>query len=164
MTVLLNKEHHRADFDCGDEVLNNYLKHQAGQDVKRKLSACFVWNNSSNKSIMGYYTLSAGSIPLDHIPAKLKKLLPPSYKSIPITLLGRFAIAKEYHRQGKGAILLIDALKRTYEQQRHIGSWAIVLDPKNEVAKQFYLKFGFIELSQSGKMFLPMATIQTLFV
>ena len=42
MIELLNKKHNRKEFDCGKELLNNYLKNQAGQDVKRKLSACFV--------------------------------------------------------------------------------------------------------------------------
>jgi hypothetical protein len=42
MIELLDKKHKRNDFDCGKELLNNYLKYQAGQDIKRKLSACFV--------------------------------------------------------------------------------------------------------------------------
>lgn len=42
MIELLDKKHNRNDFDCEKELLNNYLKSQAGQDIKRKLSACFV--------------------------------------------------------------------------------------------------------------------------
>ena len=42
MIELLDKKHNRKDFDCGNELLNNYLKYQAGQDIKRKLCACFV--------------------------------------------------------------------------------------------------------------------------
>lgn len=42
MIELLNKKHNRNNFDCGNEILNNYLKNQAGQDVKRKLAACFL--------------------------------------------------------------------------------------------------------------------------
>lgn len=34
MVELLDKKHNRDDFDCGKELLNNYLKNQAGQDIK----------------------------------------------------------------------------------------------------------------------------------
>ncbi len=40
---LLQKKHNRINFDCGIDSLNNYIKFQANQDVKRKLSVCFVF-------------------------------------------------------------------------------------------------------------------------
>jgi len=52
MTELLDKKHHREDFDCGKELLTNYLKTQAGQDIKRKLSVCFVLSENET-SIQG---------------------------------------------------------------------------------------------------------------
>ena len=51
MIELLDKKHNRKDFDCGKELLNDYLKNQARQDVKRKLSACFVLADSETKVI-----------------------------------------------------------------------------------------------------------------
>ena len=39
MIELLDKKHNRDDLDFGKELLTNYLKTQAGQDMKRKLSA-----------------------------------------------------------------------------------------------------------------------------
>jgi len=46
MIEVLDKKHNKNEFDCGKELLNNYLKNQAGQDIKRKLSACFVLSES----------------------------------------------------------------------------------------------------------------------
>ena len=63
MIELLGKKHNRECFDCGKELLNNYLKTQAGQDIQRKLSACFVLSENET-DIQGYYTLSNNSIPL----------------------------------------------------------------------------------------------------
>jgi len=40
--VHLNSKHDKKEFDCGKESLNNYIRKQAKQDVKRKLSTCFV--------------------------------------------------------------------------------------------------------------------------
>ena len=76
MIELLDKKHNRKDFDCGKELLNNYLKNQAGQDVKRKLTACFVLAEEETNNIKGYYTLSSNSIPLSSFPEQIQKKFP----------------------------------------------------------------------------------------
>jgi hypothetical protein len=40
---------------------------------------------------------------------------------------------------------------------------AVIVDPIDNNAISFYKKYGFIELPDSGKMFLPMTTISKLF-
>ena len=163
MIELLDKKHNRDDFDCGKELLNNYLKNQAGQDIKRKLSACFVLAESTSDQIQGYYTLSNNSIPLSSFPEHIQKKLPRSYISIPTTLLGRLAIDTKYQGKGIGKILLIDALKRSYEISQEIGSFAVVVDPIDEEAEKFYEKYDFIKLPDSGKMLISMKTLTQLF-
>lgn len=73
MIEVLDKKHNKNEFDCGKELLNNYLKNQAGQDIKRKLSACFVLSESDTNLIQGYYTLSNNSIPLSDFSEKFKR-------------------------------------------------------------------------------------------
>ena len=160
---LLDKKHNRNDFDCGNELLNNYLKTQAGQDIKRKLSACFVLTEKETNNIQGYYTLSNNSIPLSSFPEQIKKKLPNSYDSIPTTLLGRLAIDKNCQGKGFGKILLIDALKRSYEISKEIGSFAVVVDPIDEKAELFYEKYDFIKLPDSEKMIIASKTLKELF-
>lgn len=159
----LSSAHKKSDFSCGKEMLDRYLHKQANQDVKRKLSACFVVNDEETNLIKGYYTLSNNSIPLELIPSQIQKKLPKSYESIPTTLLGRLAIDNRFQRQGVGKLMLIDALKRSYEIAKTIGSFAVVVDPIDQDAENFYDKYGFIKLPDSGKMFLPMKTINQLF-
>jgi len=163
MIELLDKKHNRNDFDCGKELLNNYLKNQAGQDIKRKLSACFVLAEKETNNIQGYYTLSNNSIPLSSLPEHIKKKLPNSYDSIPTTLVGRLAIDKNYQGKGFGKILLIDALKRSYEISKEIGSFAVVADPIDKEAELFYEKHDFIKLPDSEKMFIATKTLKELF-
>jgi len=163
MIELLAKKHDRDDFDCGKELLNNYLKNRAGQDIKRKLSACFVFAEEETNCIQGYYTLSNNSIPLSSFPKKIKRKLPPSYHSIPATLLGRLAIDINFQGKGLGKILLIDALKRSYELSKEIGSFAVVVDPIDKEAEQFYAKYDFIKLPDSEKMFIAIQTLKELF-
>lgn len=159
----LNSSHKKSDFSCGKEMLDNYLHKQANQDIKRKLSACFVIKEEQTDLIKGYYTLSNSSIPLEVIPNEIKKKLLKSYKTIPTTLLGRLAIDSDFQGQGIGKLTLIDALKRSYELSKTIGSFAVVVDPIDKDAENFYNKYGFIRLPNSGKMFLPMKTIGQLF-
>ena len=82
---------------------------------------------------------------------------------MPVTLLGRFAIDKSSQGKGVGKLLLIDALKRSYFASQSIGSMAVVVDPVDEPAVNFYKRYGFIWLPDSKKMFLPMKTISRLF-
>ena len=160
---LLDKKHNRNNFDCGKELLNNYLKYQAGQDIKRKLSACFVLAEKETNNIQGYYTLSNNSIPLSSFPEQIKKKLPNSYDSIPTTLLGRLAIDKNCQGKGFGKFLLIDALKRSYEISKEIGSFAVVVDPIDKEAEMFYEKYDFIKLPDSEKMIIASKTLKELF-
>jgi predicted GNAT family N-acyltransferase len=163
MIELLNNKHNREDFNCGKELLNNYLKTQAGQDVKRKLSACFVLTEKETNVIQGYYTLSNNSIPIRSFSEQIQKKLPKSYASIPTTLLGRLAIDIRYQGRGIGKVLLIDALKRSCEISQEIGSFAVVVDPIDEEAEKFYTKYDFIKLPDSRKMFIATKTLQELF-
>ena len=163
MIELLGKKHNRNDFDCGKELLNNYLKNQAGQDVKRKLSVCFVMIENETNIIQGYYTLSNNSIPLNNFSEKIQKKLPRSYASIPTTLLGRLAIDLKFQGKGIGKILLIDALKRSYDISKELGSFGVVVDPIDEEAEKFYEKYDFIKLPDSEKMFIATQTLNELF-
>ena len=163
MIELLGNKHNRSEFDCGKDLLNNYLKTQAGQDIKRKLSACFVMVDKETYCIQGYYTLSNNSIALSCFPESIKRKLPQSYNSIPTTLLGRLAVDKNVKGKGLGKILLIDALRRSYELSKEIGSFAVVVDPIDREAELFYERYDFIKLPDSGKMFIAIKTLKELF-
>lgn len=164
-TESLKTSHSREGFECGQIVLDEYLKKQVNQDIKKRLSACFVIteNVETVDIVKGYYTLSNTSIYREHIPDNLQKKFPKSYKSIPATLLGRLARDKSVAGQGQGEKLLIDALYRSHLASKELGSFAVVVDPIDEKAERFYLEYGFKKLPDSGKMFLAMKTIDQLF-
>lgn len=158
---LLNSSLNKRDFNCGKDMLDNYLHTQASQDVKRKL--CVVFAMFEDITIKGYYTLSNASISAEMIPEAIKKKMPGSYKVLPVTLLGRLAIDLKFKGQGLGGILLVDALKRSFSvASASLGSIGVVVDPLDDDALAFYKKFGFIMLPDSGKMFLPMADVAQL--
>ncbi len=163
ITQKLDSIHRKKEFSCGKEILDNYIRKQAGQDIRRKLSACFVVADEDPALIKGYYTLSNTSISLETIPESVRKRLPESYTSIPATLLGRLALDSRFQGKGLSKLLLVDALKRCYDTSQRIASFAVIVDPIDPDAEKFYAAFGFIKLPDRGKMFLPIKTIKELF-
>ncbi len=161
ITVPLDSAHKKENFNCGKGLLDAYLHKQAKQDVKRRLSACFILPDENE--IKGYYTLSTAAVDRRLLPQEIIKKLPPSYSDLPAILLGRLAVSKNYQGRGLGEFMLMDALKRSYFISMQVGSMAVIVDPLDEEAVKFYEKYDFISLPDSGKMFLPMATIATLF-
>lgn len=163
LTEPLNSSHNKKDFTCGKKLLDDYLHTQAKQDVKRRLSACFILAANDN-IVKGYYTLSSTSVRRELLPGNIIKKLPPSYSNLPATLLGRLAINNAFKGQGLGELILLDALKRSYNTSlSSIGSMAVIVDPINDDAVKFYTKYGFIQLTDSGKMFISVDTIADLF-
>ncbi len=161
--TILNKSHNRIEFNCGKKSLDNYIKQQVSQDIKKKLSVCFVLSNEFN-IVKGYYTLSNSSIPKNDIPSKFLKKIPKSYINVPVTLLGRLAIDKSIIGKGHGEYLLMDALRESYKVSKNvIGSIAVVVDPIDNEAISFYERYDFVMIPESGKMFLSMNTISKLF-
>jgi GNAT superfamily N-acetyltransferase len=156
----LTKEHKKSAFDCGNELLNRYIQKQAKQDVNRDLSACYVLNDVNEKKVLGYYTLSGNSINRNEFPIELMQKMPPSYVNLPTILLGRLAIDKHEKGKGFGSILLMDALKKCVEISESLGILAVIVDPYDENAIDFYKKFGFILIPSNNKMFIPIKTIE----
>ncbi|GFO73312.1 toxin [Bathymodiolus japonicus methanotrophic gill symbiont] len=94
----LNTNHRRKAFDCGESSLNTYLQRYARQNIKNRINRVFVASPvESGKSIVGYYTLSAGRIRTDDLPPAQKQRLP-NYP-IPVALLGRLVVDKQYQGQ-----------------------------------------------------------------
>ena len=156
-----NRQFKRDQFDCGNEPLNNYIQRNATKDVKNGTCTCFVIKNEVDE-VIGYYTLSTESIPIEDAPIEFQKKI--KYQYVPVILLGRLAIDKKHFGNGFGKFLLVNSLKRSLDvATNHIGSVAVVVDPIDEEAKEFYLKYGFTELPDSGRMFMSIKQIGSAF-
>lgn len=158
------KLHNRAAFSCEHEALNAYLKERAGQEIQKRVAAVYVLT-LHGKTIAGYYTLSQYTIEPGDLPAEaVERLRLPRYDKLPATLLGRLARSKEFRGAGLGEILLMGALERALLHSKNIDSLAVVVDAKDEKARNFYLSYGFVDLPDHPKrLFMLMQTIEQLF-
>lgn len=159
----LGKKHIRAAFSCGYVELDTYIKERASQEAKKQISAPFVLVEKGDNTVIGYYSLSATSILLDHLPGKTAKKLP-GYPDVPAILLGRLAVDTPHKGKGYGEVLLIDALRRSFQATADVASFAVVVDAKDDRSRTFYQHYEFIAFPDNElRLFLPMQTIASLF-
>lgn len=152
----LNPDHIREEFFCGVPALDVYIRHQAGQDIKRNLATVYVLT-ADGKSIAGYYTLSSSSIDATDLPPAIGRKLPRF--PIPVTLLGRMAVSRSLQGQGLGASLLGYAVESAWLGSKQVASWAVIVDTKTD-ARNFYLRHEFMPFSDHpDRLYLPMQSI-----
>ena len=156
---ILNKNHRRDQFDCGEESLTRYLKLFAMQNMRKMLSTCYV-HAKENLQVKAYYTLSNYSlikndIKTDTFPFKIV------FDHVPTTLLGKLAVDKTMQNQDLGKWMVLDALFQSYKIAMLSGSIAVVVEPLNENATNFYQRLGF-EWFANNKYMITMKSIEKL--
>jgi hypothetical protein len=143
--VKLNETHNLDPFDCGEESINEYLKKKAIKAQASKTATVFVTCIKGTNTVVGYYTLSNGSIMrADVVPKKAQRNSPQQH---PITVLGRMGVCKTL--QGTVICALAAA--------EDVASTALVVHPLNEQLVGLYEKAGFLRCPQISPitMMLP---------
>lgn len=165
ITEPISKQHDRATFASGAPELDTYLKKQARQDARRNVAAPFVIRAPDSNTVIGYYTLSATSAALDGLPAQTaRKLNLSHYPEVPAFLLGRLAVDNAHRSVGLGKRLLLDALRRCWEQNAQVAAALVIVDARDDGAARFYAHFGFQPFPDyPDRFFLPMQTVASLF-
>lgn len=157
----LDRTHARASFDCGQPLLNDWLKNLAGQFDRRNLSRTFVATCPDDAIVCGYYAISTHRVVYDDLAAQAAKGLP--RLDVPVVLLGRLAVDRTLQGQGLGSLLLVDALRRSLQISEQVGIWGVEVDAIDESAKSFYLKFGFRSLRDDPHhLLMPLHEIRKL--
>ncbi|MDP4026610.1 GNAT family N-acetyltransferase [Methylobacterium sp. NEAU 140] len=152
----------RSAFTCGVEALDRYLHSQVGQDVRRRVTACYVAVETATGEIAGYYTLSASEVLLADMPAELARKLP-RYPGLPVARLGRLAVARKHQGHKLGAALLLDAAARATRSE--IAVFALVVDAKDDQAVAFYRHHGFQPFGPTDRQLVaPIATFKEILI
>jgi ribosomal protein S18 acetylase RimI-like enzyme len=154
------KNHAREDFDCGTPELDRYLKQYASQDVRRNLASLFVAVKDGTDKVLGYYTLSNASVETRIIPKSSQDALA-KYSDVPAIRLGRLAVDRSEQGRGLGTKLLANAVIRS---TLNVSAWALmVVDAKDDMACEFYRKFGFDSLKDDVRhLFAPRKNLESL--
>ena len=91
-------------------------------------------------------------------PGKVRRNAP---ETIPVSVIGRLAVCREFAGQGLGADLLADALRRIALASQTIGIAAVLVHAKDDPAKRFYLRCAeFLEYPADSRiLFMPIETV-----
>lgn len=131
---------HRIDaFDCGEPVLDDWLRKRALGNQSSGASRTFVVADASGR-VMGYYALAAGAVTHETATSAVRRNMP---DPVPVLVLGRLAVDRQAQGIKLGASLLQDAVKRAIGVSADAGIRALLVHALSEPAKQFYLHYGF---------------------
>jgi ribosomal protein S18 acetylase RimI-like enzyme len=151
----LGATHNRKAFSCGTAALDRYLHELATQDIRRRISNCFVARDAAG-TIAAYHTFAATSFPLSDLPPDETKRLP-RYAVLPAGLIGRLAVDQRFRGRRLGSALVIDAARRAAGADPAV--FALIVNAKDEAAVAFYQHLGFRRFaSRPMTLFLTLAT------
>ena len=150
----LNENHIVSKFNCGETFVNDFLISNALIWQSKNLTSCTVLVDD-NSNVIGFYTLSFSNIHKKYFP---KENIP--IRDIPVVLLGMFGADKKYRGEDLGALLLIDAIKTTYDLYPKFGFKALALDALNDKSSAYFEHQGFTRLGTSRKMILTIQDIE----
>jgi GNAT superfamily N-acetyltransferase len=153
-TALDLSKHDVSDFDCGKPPLTDWLRNMAAKNEgrgSRTYVAC------AGSRVIAYYALAAGHVERDRAPTNLSRNMP---DPIPVFVLGRLAVDKNYSGKKIGSGMLKDALKRALNASTEIGARALIVHAVDDEAVAFYLQYKFKPFpTDSRTLYLPLSHI-----
>lgn len=145
----LSRDHKVANFECGVPQLNLFLALHALQAQQSGASRTYVV--LSDERVVGYHTLVVSEVAHDHAPERLKKGM--ARHPIPLIVLARLAVHRDWQGRGIGAELLRDAMERALFVAEIAGVRALAVQAKNDAAAAFYMHFGFMQSPLDPRQF-----------
>ncbi len=137
-TEPLVEAHDLAAFDSGEATLDDWLKRRARANQVSGASRTYVV--CEGQRVIGYYALASGAIAVESAPGRFSRNMP---NPIPVAVLARLAVDRDWQGQGIGRALFRDAARRVSHAADAIGIRGIVVHAISEEAKNFYLALGF---------------------
>ena len=164
-------KHDKKAFDCEKPEMDTFLSRFALKHSKLGLSSTWVLaeeldskideKQGTKRKVIGYYTLASSTVIKSSIPTN--QSLP--HYPVPVVLLARLAVDKNYQNKGLGAKILVTALRHAVElTNQGLPAYGLVLDVLDDDALKFYQCFDFFEpfTDNPMRLFIGMNSIKQL--
>lgn len=135
----LARGHAVEQFACGQAALDTFLIRFAWPGQQANASRTYV--GLADDLVIGFHTLVVGEVAHAEAPERLIKGL--TRHPVPVMVLARLAVHRDWQGRGIGAGLLRDAVLRTLQAADIAGIRALVVHTKDEAAWAFYGRFDF---------------------
>lgn len=136
--VLLSEAHDLASFESGHDSLDEWLRRRARANQVSGASRTYVV--CEGERVVGYYRLSSGALAVSDAPGAIRRNMP---DPVPMAVLGRLAIDRNWQGKGIGKALLQDAVLRTLQAAHIMGIRGLLVHAISDEAKAFYEHYGF---------------------
>jgi len=135
----LTGSHRLDEFECGEPVLDEWLKRRALANQSSGASRTFVVTDEGAR-VCGYYAMAAGAVSHQLATSRVRRNMP---DPVPVMVLARLAVDRRAQGHQVGASLLQDAVSRAVAVSQNAGVRALLVHALHERAKQFYEHYGF---------------------
>lgn len=139
LLVQLQSDHDLANFDSGNPLLDNWLTRNALQAQQSNTAAVYLL--LSEQQVIGFYAIAMGSVSQNESTARVRKGT--GGYPIPMAIIARLAVDRNFQGNGYGVALLKDAVVRTLAASTSIACHGILVHALNDSAAEFYAKYGF---------------------
>lgn len=136
--TLLGETHNLDQFQSGNDTLDDWLRRRSRPNQLSGASRTYVV--ADDRRVVGYYCLASGALDLVDAPGAIRRNMP---DPIPMAVLGRLAIDREWQSKGLGTALLQDAVLRTAQAAAILGIRGLLVHAISDAAKAFYERYGF---------------------
>ena len=130
--------HDCSAFSCGFLPIDNFLKDALADHINSGYLTAYVATEEGQKDVVGVYTLNAFAIKPDHIETPKEPRPPPT---IPAIYMKVVAVREDRQGMGLGKALMVNALRKSLEISKDVGSMAVVLDVLRD--ENFERRFAF---------------------
>jgi len=155
----ISRAHDRDAFDCGDTVLNTFLRsHARKSHVQGGAKTFLAVADAGSKQILGFYSISPASIAFNRTPELIRHGL--ARHEVPVFRLARLAVDRSIQGCGMGGQLLLSAGRRCLQVASQVGGIVILINAKNERVAQWYSDYGAVPLlDEPLSLLLPFKSI-----
>lgn len=134
----LRANHDLSQFDSGEPSLDDWLRRRALHNEESGASRTYVL--CAGQQVVGYYALAVGAVTHAEAPGRVRRNMP---DPVPVMIVGRLAVHKDFQGKRIGPALLRDAVLRTLQAADIAGVRAILVHAISERARHFYEDCGF---------------------
>ena len=135
----LRPDHDLSEFECGEPSLDHWLRQRALQNEESGASRTYVV--CAGQQVVGFYALAVGAVAHAEAPGRVRRNMP---DPVPVMIIGRLAVHRDFQGRRIGPGLLRDAVLRTLQAAGIAGVRAILVHAISEQARRFYEDCGFI--------------------
>jgi predicted GNAT family N-acyltransferase len=141
--AVINEHHDLAKFDCGEDVLDEWLRKRALPNLHLGASRTYVVCLHASKEVVAYYSLAMGSLSNGEATGNMRRNMP---NLIPAAVIGRLAVTRTCQGTGLGGSILNDAVMRSYWAAQQVAARLVLVHALSPAAETFYLRHGFVKL------------------